>query len=108
MKTERFKDKIREYAIANDVRSLPKIGYIEDRIIDYLMDNPLEASKHKHILKQKKQIAGILGQELPTPEQPMVNLGRLQVFWSNMIESRQKEFESKAITEAEIVEDTDK
>ena len=100
MKTERFRNKIREYAIDNDLMALPKIGYIEDRIIDYLMENPLEASKHKHILKQKKQVAGVLGNDQPRPQPPTYNLTEVRAFVAQFV----PKLDQKNIEEAEIID----
>jgi len=68
LKKERFKNKIRDYAITNDLLSLPKIAYIEEQILDHLVKNPLDTPKFVRTLKEKKQIAGMLrDKEPPTP-----------------------------------------
>jgi hypothetical protein len=105
MRKKHFKEKIISYAVENDIMALPKIAYIENQVLDHLMEHPLEESNHKHILKQKKQIAGILGQELPPPKQPTVNIGELKVFWQQALTGLE---DKPKPVDAVIVEDTDK
>lgn len=93
MKGKKFMEKVVQYAIENDIRSLPKIAYIENQILDYLVENPLEAPKYAHTLKQKKQIAGILGRD--TPQAPVTvnikTLEKAQLMLADVCKSRLKE-----------------
>jgi len=103
LKKKSFKNKIRDYAITNDLLSLPKIAYIEEQVLDHLVKNPLDAPKHARMLKEKKRIAGILTPDPIPPQQPTINIESLKVFWQNAL----PDTNPKPI-DAEVIEDTDK
>jgi Arc/MetJ family transcription regulator len=90
IKDERFKNKLREYAISNDLLSLPKISYIEEQVLNHLVKNPLDAPKHARMLREKKQIAGILGQDVaPAPQ--VINIAtieKIQIAITEVLKSR--------------------
>jgi len=94
LKNERFKNKIREYAVSNDLMSLPKIAYIEEQVLDHLVKNPLDLPKYAQTLKQKKQIAGILGQDV-APAPVVINIKaieRIQIATADMLTKRLESF----------------
>ena len=103
LKNERFRNKIRDYAITNDLLSLPKIAYIEEQILDHLVKNPLDTPKFVRTLKEKKQIAGVLGHEIPKPQQPTINIKNLRVFMESLAPDHAK---PTPIPDAEVI-DTD-
>ena len=80
IKQNKFQEKVRQYAIENDLMALPKIAYIENKVLDHLVENPLDLPKYIHTVKQKKQTAGILGHEMPKPQPPTINIKELRVF----------------------------
>jgi len=77
VKRPEFAAKLREYAIANDLQTLPIIAQIEDRCIQVVAENPEKYPKFKEIFRQKKQIAGILAQDTQ-PTQPTVNIRTIE------------------------------
>jgi hypothetical protein len=83
MKGKKFMEKVVQYAIENDIRSLPKIAYIENQILDHLVENPLETPKYVHTIRQKKRIAGVLGDDKPQP-QITVNIKTLEAAQVNL------------------------
>ena len=90
LKNERFKNKIRDYAISNDLLSLPKIAYIENQILNHLMENPLDTPKYSKTLKQKKKVAGILGEDVPQAPQVIniKSIEKVQVMVTDMLKQR--------------------
>jgi len=101
LKNERFKNKIREYAINNDLLCLPKIAFIEEQVLDHLVKNPLDLPKFRHTVKEKKRIAGILQPDaLPEPP-PTINIESLKVFWQGVFPDKP---EPKPIDDAEIID----
>ena len=90
LKNERFKNKIRDYAISNDLLSLPKIAYIENQILNHLMENPLDTPKYSQTLKQKKKVAGILGEDVPQAPQVIniKSIEKVQVMVTDMLKQR--------------------
>jgi len=100
IKNERFKRKVQQYAIDNDIMSLPKIAYIENKVLEHLMDNPLDVAKFKHITKQKKQVAGILGQDIPF-QGPTINITAVQNLMLQMHEGMKQISDNDNIVNAE-------
>ena len=96
LKRERVKNKIREYAITNDLLSLPKIAYIEEQILDHLVKNPLDTPKYAQTLKQKKKIAGILGgDDHQTPQVINIkSIEKVQIAVADMLTRRLESFKN--------------
>lgn len=73
LKSKKFQNKIREYAIQHDIIDLPKIAYIESKVLDHLAENPLDLPKFRHTLTEKKRIAGVLQADFGE-KQPVVRI----------------------------------
>jgi hypothetical protein len=85
-KDVKFLDKIREYARTHElVDSIPKILKIENKCLTYLetQADPSEIPKFAAILKQKKQIAGLLQQDT-TPTAPTINIKEVRNLMLNV------------------------
>lgn len=106
IKTKRFQDKIKEYAITHNVMTLPKIMQIEDKVIDHLLKKPLESNKHTRMLAEKKRIAGILGEDTPPPATVVFNV---KEFYNNHWSERKALYEKSRglIPEAEVISGED-
>ena len=101
IKRRAFQDKIREYAIAHNVMSLPKIMMIEDKVIEHLLKKPLDSAKHTRMLAEKKRIAGILGEDTPKPQSVVtINYAELRMIHSDLMPDHSK----KDVEEAEIID----
>ena len=100
IKRKSFQNKIREYAIAHNVASLPRIMFIEDRVIDHLMKKPLDSVKHTRMLSEKKRIAGILGEDPVKPLPPTYNIQAFMAIHQTCMPDNP----DKAI-DAEVIED---
>src|SRR3990172_9182694 len=73
IRNAKFQEKLRKYAISNELLNIPKIMQIETDALRYLEDKPAELPKFAAILKQKKQIAGLLHHDM-APQAPMINI----------------------------------
>lgn len=100
VKTEKFQRKIIDYAIANDILSLPKVAYIENKVLDHLMDNPLDSHKYKDVMRQKKQVSGLL-QHDDAPQQPIVHIGSIRELSIQLQSKRMEQIDN--IPEAEVI-----
>ena len=77
IKHPKFQAKIREYAVTHElINSVPKIMHLESKALEYLQDKPDQLPKFASILKQKKQIAGLLSQDA-APAQAMISIGQV-------------------------------
>lgn len=75
LRQPKFQEKIREYARVHElVNSVPTILRLEENALKYLADKPAELPKFSALIKQKKQIAGLLSQDA-VPQQPMISIG---------------------------------
>ena len=77
LKDPKFQDKLRQYAINNDLLSLPVIAKIENKCLNLVDANPEKYPKFKEIFRQKKQVAGILAQDT-TPAVPTINIKSIE------------------------------
>ena len=92
IKKPEFQTRLREYAIANDLLSVPQLQKIENSCLKLVEADPKQYPKFKEIFRQKKQIAGLLEQDTQ-PRQPMINIRsieNLQVVVSGDLEKRLK------------------
>lgn len=77
LRQPKFQEKIRDYARTHElVNSVPTILRLEENALKYLEDKPEELPKFSALLKQKKQIAGLLSQDA-APAQPMISIGQV-------------------------------
>jgi hypothetical protein len=83
LKSPKLQEKIRQYAIANELLNIPAILDLERGAIKYLQDKPQELPKFAAILKQKKQIAGLLQQDT-TPTAPTINIKEVRTLMLNV------------------------
>ena len=83
LKKKKMQEQIRDYAIAHELINIPKILKLESDAIDYLVDKPQELPKFAAMLKQKKQIAGLLHQDA-TPQVPTISIGEVQNLMLNV------------------------
>ena len=90
LKDPKFQDKLRQYAIANDLLSVPQLQRIESKCLKLVEDSPEKYPKFKEIFRQKKQIAGLLAQDA-VPAQPTINIKtieHLQVVVGDAVQKR--------------------
>ena len=93
--------------IPDDYRSLCKlrlinIAEIEGKALAEYDKDPKLAINKPHLLKQLKQAGGVdLNDQVPAPRVQTVEIGALNVFWSNAIGADEPE----KIAAAEVVED---
>jgi len=73
IKKERFRNKIRDYAVANDLLEIPIIAHIERKILKAVNKNIKDYPKYKDVFKQKKKVAGILADDT-APVQQMITI----------------------------------
>jgi hypothetical protein len=102
IKTKRFQDKMKEFAITHNVMTLPKIMQIEDKVIEHLLKKPLESNKHVRMLAEKKRIAGVLGEDTPPPQGVTFNI---KEFYNQHWAPRKALYEKSLIPEAEVISD---
>jgi hypothetical protein len=77
LKTPKFQAKLREYATTHElIDSVPLILKLEHNALKWLQDKPEELPKFAGILKQKKQIAGLLSQDA-APAQATISIGQV-------------------------------
>jgi hypothetical protein len=77
LKTPKFQAKLREYATTHElIDSVPLILKLEHNALKWLQDKPEELPKFASILKQKKQIAGLLSQDT-APAQATISIGQV-------------------------------
>jgi phage terminase small subunit len=87
LKNPKFQERIREYARSHElVNSVPLIMRLENKALKYLEDKPQELPKFASILKQKKQIAGLLSQDV-APQQAMISIGHVANMMLNVSQS---------------------
>lgn len=77
VRTPEFQRKMLEYAKANNILDLPQIHRIEAQALNDLERNPENYAKYKDILKQKKQVAGLLAPDTQ-PVQATVSIQSVQ------------------------------
>ena len=77
IRSPRFQQKVRDFVIANDLMTLPRIAKIEDKVLQHLEKHPLDLPKYKDTVRQKKQVAGLLNTD-SQPSQPMANIKNIQ------------------------------
>lgn len=87
LKKPKFQEKIRKYAIANELLNIPKIMRLESKALDYLVDKPAELPKFASILKQKKQIAGLLSQDA-APQVPTISIEKVGQMMLNVYQDQ--------------------
>ena len=74
LRNPKLQEKIREYARTHElVNSVPTILRLEENALKYLADKPDQLPKFSAILKQKKQIAGLLAAD-SQPAQAMISI----------------------------------
>jgi hypothetical protein len=77
LRNPKFQERIREYARQHElVESVPTIMRLEHNALKYLADKPQELPKFASILKQKKQIAGLLAAD-SAPTQATISIGQV-------------------------------
>ena len=77
LKTPKFQAKLREYATTHElIDSVPLILKLEHNALKWLDGKPEELPKFASILKQKKQIAGLLSQDV-APQQATISIGQV-------------------------------
>jgi hypothetical protein len=87
LKSPKLQEKIREYARSHElINSVPLIMRLEHKALEYLEDKPSELPKFSAILKQKKQIAGLLSQDV-VPQQAMISIGHVANMMLNVSQS---------------------
>jgi nicotinic acid phosphoribosyltransferase len=86
LKSKKLQDKIRDYAKTHELLNIPKVLKLEDKALDYLKDITQELPKFSALLKQKKQIAGLLHQDV-TPQVPTISIGEVQNLMLNVSSS---------------------
>ena len=77
IKQPEFQNRLRQYAIQNDLLSLPQLAKIESKCLKLVEDSPEKYPKFKEIFRQKKQIAGLLAQDA-VPAQPTINIKTIE------------------------------
>jgi len=90
IKDPKFQDRLRQYAIANDLLSVPQLQKIENSCLKLVEANPEKYPKFKEIFRQKKQVAGLLAQDT-TPAVPTINIRsieHLQVVLGDQVHKR--------------------
>jgi hypothetical protein len=84
LKSPKLQQRIREYATTHElVDSVPLILKLEHNALKYLEDKPQELPKFASILKQKKQIAGLLSQDVQ-PQQATISIGQVSNLMLNV------------------------
>ena len=84
LKDPKFLNRIREYAQQHElVESVPQIMRLEQSALNYLRDKPQELPKFTGLLKQKKQIAGLLSQDV-APQQATISIGQVSNLMLNV------------------------
>jgi hypothetical protein len=84
IKSPKLQEKIREYARQHElINSVPLIMRLEHKALEYLADKPSELPKFSAILKQKKQIAGLLSQDVQ-PQQATISIGQVSNLMLNV------------------------
>lgn len=73
IKSAKFQEKLRKYAIAHELLNIPKIMALENAALKHLDGKPEELPKFAAILKQKKQVAGLL-QHDAAPQAPTISI----------------------------------
>jgi hypothetical protein len=77
LRTSKFQEKVREYARTHElIESISVIMRLEHNALKWLQDKPQELPKYASILKQKKQIAGLLSQDT-APAQATISIGQV-------------------------------
>ena len=90
LKKPRVQEKIKQYAIDNDFLQLPKVVYINNKILDHLVETPLDEPKHRHTLRDIQVKTGLLRDDVG-PRTQTININtieRAQVVMSDVITKR--------------------
>ena len=93
VKSPAFQELLKQTAIANDFKHLALVYGIEDKALtaaynEAVIDDKTaitNISKLKHILKQKKQITGILRDDIQPPKTTTINIQELRLIHSNLL-----------------------
>jgi len=84
LKSPKLQERIREYARQHElIDSVPTIMRLEHNALKWLADKPEELPKFASILKQKKQIAGLLSQDV-APQQATISIGQVSNLMLNV------------------------
>jgi hypothetical protein len=105
LKSPKMQEKIRRYAIANELLNIPAILDLERGAIKYLQDKPQELPKFAAILKQKKQIAGLLQQDV-VPTAPTINIKEVRNLMLNVSHNERITADNQGtqVQDAEVIE----
>jgi phage terminase small subunit len=89
LRQPKFQERIREYARTHElINSVPTILRLEENALKYLADKPEQLPKFASILKQKKQIAGLLSQDV-APAQATISIGQVSNLMLNVTQHTQ-------------------
>ena len=77
VKRPEFAAKMRGYAIANDLQTLPQIARIEQICLDQVEKNPENYPKYRDIFRQKKVVTGLMDSD-EAPRQPTINIKTIE------------------------------
>ena len=103
IRSPKLQEKIREYARTHElIESVPTILRLEHQALKYLDGKPEELPKYAALLKQKKQIAGLLAQDV-IPQQATISIGAVA---NLMLNVSQVGIESEPIN-ADIIQHRD-
>ena len=106
LKDPKFQDKLRQYAIQNNLLALPQIARIEKKGLDALENDINKYPKFRDILKQTKQISGLLAQDTQ-PAVPTINIRsieHLQVILGDQVSRRTLMLDKPPKAQAVVVE----
>jgi phage terminase small subunit len=109
LRNPKFQEKIREYARTHElIESVPTILRLENNALKWLADKPQELPKYAAILKQKKQIAGLLQQD-SQPAQAMISIGQVANLMLNMsqVDSNSNAVNADIVQGSSITVDSD-
>jgi phage terminase small subunit len=108
LRNPKFQERIREYARTHElVESVPVIMRLEHNALKYLEDKPQELPKYASILKQKKQIAGLLSQDVQ-PQQATISIGQVSNLMLNVSQAHIQDAVNVADNSANIINMDDK
>ena len=97
LKSERFRDKIRSFTVANDLAEIPIIAHIERKILKAVNKDIKQYPKFKDVFRQKKQIAGILGDDTSPPPTTIniESIQKLQIMVGDMLRKKLQDSDTK-------------
>jgi hypothetical protein len=108
LKTPKFQAKLREYATTHElIDSVPLILKLEHNALKWLDGRPEELPKFASILKQKKQIAGLLSQDV-APAQATISIGQVSNLMLNVSQAHTQDAVNVADNSANIINMDDK